>query len=126
MPYGARINQVLLWIKQDAFFEIVASFAVGCSLALILFTYRGGGILGIKKLRGSDLVTPKQLAKILRRAKEASKIIISGLPLVKDSETQHLLLTGTTGAGKTNMLKELIPQIRDSGNRAIGSVQLIV
>ena len=119
MPYGASINQVLLWIKQDAFFEIVASFAVGCSLALIVFTYRGGGILGIKKLRGSDLVTPKQLAKILRRAKEASKIMISGLPLVKDSETQHILITGTTGAGKTNMLKELIPQIRDSGNRAI-------
>jgi type IV conjugative transfer system coupling protein TraD len=119
MPYGASINQVLLWVKQDAFFEVVASFAVGCSLALILFTYRGGDILGIKKLRGSDLVTPKQLAKILRRAKEASKIIISGLPLVKDSETQHLLLTGTTGAGKTNMLKELIPQIRNSGDRAI-------
>lgn len=119
MPYGASINQVLLWIKQDAFFEVVVSFAVGCSLALILFTYRGGDILGIKKLRGSDLVTPKQLTKILRRAKEASKIIISGLPLVKDSETQHLLLTGTTGAGKTNMLKELIPQIRESGDRAI-------
>jgi len=119
MPYGASINQVSLWIKQDAFFEVVASFAVGCSLALILFTYRGGGILGIRKLRGSDLVTPKQLAKILRREKEASKIIISGLPLVKDSETQHLLLTGTTGAGKTNMLKELIPQIRESGDRAI-------
>jgi type IV conjugative transfer system coupling protein TraD len=119
MPYGASINQVLLWAKQDAFFEVVVSFVVGCSLALIVFTYRGGGILGIKKLRGSDLVTPKQLAKILRRAKEALKIIISGLPLVKESETQHLLLTGTTGAGKTNMLKELIPQIRDSGNRAI-------
>lgn len=119
MPYGASINQVLLWAKQDAFFEVVVSFVVGCSLALIVFTYRGGGILGIKKLRGSDLVTPKQLAKILRRAKEASKIIISGLPLVKDSETQHLLLTGTTGAGKTNMLKELIPQIRESGDRAI-------
>lgn len=119
MPYGVSINQVLLWAKQDAFFEVVVSFVVGCSLALIVFTYRGGGILGIKKLRGSDLVTPKQLAKILRRAKEASKIIISGLPLVKDSETQHLLLTGTTGAGKTNMLKELIPQIRESGDRAI-------
>ena len=73
----------------------------------------------VKKLRGGDLVTSKQLARILRRAKEASKIIISGLPLVKDSETGHLLLTGTTGAGKTNMLKELIPQIRNSGDRAI-------
>ena len=119
MPYGASINKVLLWVTQEAFFEVVVSFAAGCTLALILFTYRGGDILGIKKLRGSDLVTVKQLARILRRAKEASKIIISGLPLVKESETQHLLLTGTTGAGKTNMLKELLPQIRASDNRAI-------
>ena len=83
MPYGASINKVLLWVTQEAFFEVVVSFAAGCTLALILFTYRGGDILGIKKLRGSDLVTVKQLARILRRAKEASKIIISGLPLVK-------------------------------------------
>ena len=119
MPYGASINRVLLWLIQDAFFEVVVSFTVGCTLALILFTYRGRDILGIKKLRGSDFVTVKELSKILRRAKESSKIIISGLPLVKDSETQHLLITGTTGAGKTNMLKELVPQIRASGNRAI-------
>jgi type IV conjugative transfer system coupling protein TraD len=39
--------------------------------------------------------------------------------LVKDSETQHLLVTGTTGAGKTNMLNELLPQIRLGKNRAI-------
>ncbi|XVN42865.1 MAG: type IV secretion system DNA-binding domain-containing protein [Candidatus Rickettsia vulgarisii] len=38
------------------------------------------------------------------------------MPLVKDSETQHILLTGS---GKTNMLNELLPQIRNQQDRAI-------
>jgi type IV conjugative transfer system coupling protein TraD len=118
-PYGTNINNFLLWLLEDAFFEVVASFTVGCSIALIFFIYRGRNILGTKKLRGSDLVTVKELSKILKRAKQASKIKISGLHLVKGSEMQHLLLPGTTGAGKTNMLKELLAQIKVQNDRAI-------
>ena len=83
------------------------------------FTYRGVDSLGINKLKASALLTQNKLEQILGQAKEASKIIIGGLPLVKDSKIEHLLLAGTTGAGKTNMLKELLPQIRADGNRAI-------
>jgi type IV conjugative transfer system coupling protein TraD len=118
-PYGIAINRFLLWLVQDALFELIAAFTIGCVIALILFIYRGRNILGTKKLRGSAIATVGQLRKILRRARKASKIRISGLPLVKDSETQHLLVTGTTGAGKTNMLNELLPQIRLRKNRAI-------
>jgi len=117
--YGAILNGFLSWAIRDALFEIVVTFTAGCACALVLFTYRGHDILGIKKLRGSDLVTVPQLRRLLKRERQASKIRISGLPLVKDSETQHLLLTGTTGAGKTNMLNELLPQIRLRKNRAI-------
>ncbi|KJV69704.1 type II/IV secretion system family protein [Orientia tsutsugamushi str. TA763] len=42
-----------------------------------------------------------------------------GLPLVKNSERLHILITGTTGTGKTNMLNELLPQIRLHKDRAI-------
>ncbi|KJV70444.1 ftsK/SpoIIIE family protein, partial [Orientia tsutsugamushi str. TA716] len=52
------------------------------------------------------------LAKMLKSAKKASKIRFGGLPLVKNSERLHILITGTTGTGKTNMLNELLPQIR--------------
>lgn len=117
--YGVVINNFLVWLTQDALLEVTVAFTVGCTLALILFTYRGRDILGVKKLRGGDLATVKELSKLLKRLKQDSKIKISGLPLVKDSETQHLLLTGTTGSGKTNMLKELLPQIRIIGDRAI-------
>ena len=118
-PYGAVIASFMRWLWQDALIEVTAIFSIGCILALILFTYRGRNILGTKKLRGSELVLVKELRRILRKARQASKIRISGLPIVKDSETKHLLLTGTTGAGKTNMLNELLPQIRRTKNRAI-------
>ncbi|WP_231108633.1 type IV secretion system DNA-binding domain-containing protein, partial [Orientia tsutsugamushi] len=41
------------------------------------------------------------------------------MPLVKNSERLHILITGTTGTGKTNMLNELLPQIRLHKDRAI-------
>ncbi|WP_158296927.1 ATPase, T2SS/T4P/T4SS family [Orientia tsutsugamushi] len=59
------------------------------------------------------------LSKMLKSAKKASKICFGGLPLVKNSERLHILITGTTGTGKTNMLNELLPQIRLHKDRAI-------
>ena len=44
---------------------------------------------------------------------------MGGLPIVKNTERQHILITGTTGSGKTNLLNELIPQIRKRGDKAI-------
>ena len=117
--YGAVINKFLIWLINKALFEVTIAFALGCIGALILFACRGRDILGTIKLRGSDLTTVPELRKILQKARQASKIRISGLPIVKNSETQHMLLTGTTGAGKTNMLNELLPQIRLRKNRAI-------
>lgn len=118
-PYAIVMARFVKWLLHDALFEITVTFIGSCTMALMLFVYRGRNILGTKKLRGSDLVTVKELRRLLNRAKAASKIRISGLPIVKDSETQHLLLTGTTGAGKTNMLNELLPQIRKQKQRAI-------
>ncbi|MBA3814820.1 MAG: type IV secretion system DNA-binding domain-containing protein, partial [Alphaproteobacteria bacterium] len=44
---------------------------------------------------------------------------IAGLPLLKNKETSHILITGTTGSGKTNAFHVLLPQIRKRQNRAI-------
>ena len=39
--------------------------------------------------------------------------------MIKDSETQHMMITGTTGSGKTNCFHHLLPQIRTLGQRAL-------
>ena len=39
--------------------------------------------------------------------------------LSKSAETQHMLITGGTGSGKTNAIHHLLPQIRKRGQKAI-------
>src|SRR3989338_6613534 len=69
--------------------------------------------------RGNTLVSWKELARILRRRGMASDLHFGKLPLMKNKETSHTLITGTTGSGKTNAFHILLPQIRKRKNRAI-------
>ncbi len=117
--YGAVSNRFLAWCFNDALLELVWAFVLGSVGGLLFFIYRGRNMLGNKKIRGGDLVTVSDLRAILKKDRNASKIEISGLPLVKNTETHHILLTGTTGSGKTNMLNELLPQIKMQRQRAI-------
>ena len=117
--HGLVIRRFLLWVVAHALTEVLLAFVIGSTVSLLYFSYRGRNIIGTMKLRGSELVSVPQLRRLLKKARQASKIQIAGLPIVKDSETQHILLTGTTGTGKTNMLNELLPQIRLRQNRAI-------
>jgi type IV conjugative transfer system coupling protein TraD len=69
--------------------------------------------------RGTTFVPWKTLSRMLKTTNQASDLALGELPLLKDKETSHLLLTGTTGSGKTNGFHTLLPQIRARGNRAI-------
>jgi Cdc6-like AAA superfamily ATPase len=41
------------------------------------------------------------------------------VPLVLDSEVQHILLAGTTGTGKSVCIQELMDQVRAKGQKAV-------
>jgi type IV conjugative transfer system coupling protein TraD len=69
--------------------------------------------------KGNMLVTPKEMRKQLYKQKLASDLKIGELPLVKNRESQHILVTGTTGAGKSNAFNMLLPQIRARPNQAM-------
>jgi type IV conjugative transfer system coupling protein TraD len=74
----------------------------------------------LKKLeRGGEIVSAKILKKIIKKQKLASDLHLDGLPLINNKETSHILITGTTGSGKTNCFHTLLPQIRARPNRAI-------
>ncbi|KIC71973.1 hypothetical protein DB44_CU00050 [Candidatus Protochlamydia amoebophila] len=44
---------------------------------------------------------------------------IGSLPLIKETETQHIMITGGTGSGKTNCLHHLLKSVRQQKQRAI-------
>lgn len=62
------------------------------------------------RLRGGYRVTAGDLRKDIQRRKQASSITIGGIPLVRGSETLHMLVLGTPGAGKSVLLDSLIQQ----------------
>ncbi len=89
-------------------------------LALMaLWFFLGRGHKQAQHQRGNTFLTHSQLAKLLRRKNMNSDLHLETLPLVKDKETSHLLMTGTTGSGKTNAFHHLLPQIRQRGDKAI-------
>lgn len=70
-------------------------------------------------LAGQDEVEAKELSKLLKRKGRNSDFNLAGVPLVKGTETQHILLAGTTGSGKTVAIRELMDQVRQKGQRAV-------
>jgi type IV conjugative transfer system coupling protein TraD len=69
-------------------------------------------------LSGFECVDAKVLKKkVLRHG--ASAYTIGEIPLPKNAEFQHLMITGTTGSGKSNLIHQLLQQIRDQGDQAI-------
>ena len=112
--YNATIGLIATKF-QHSLFVLFSSFV---SIFAIWFYYG----LRQKKTditKGIKLVKPEVLAKQIRNEKQDSDIVIEGLPLIKDAENRHILVTGTTGCGKTNLFDIIMPQIRRRKNKAV-------
>ena len=116
---GERLLSLWQWIITKSLIESGIVFVLGLVFTYGFFVLRGRGSIGKEKTRGGDIITPRELKRKLNQAGVASDLIIGGLPLVNHSERQHILITGTTGTGKTNFIHELIPQLKRRGDRAI-------
>jgi len=88
-------------------------------ILLIFFWGKGRGDRQKRHVSGQDILPAKSLKKLIRRKGEASDICLGSLPIIKNSETQHFLITGTTGSGKTNCFHHLLPQIRERNQKAV-------
>lgn len=89
------------------------------ALSWVFFLLRGRKTSQKKHLSGFRPIKPWKLKWRLRLSFKASDLEIGGVPIVKGSENQHILITGSTGSGKTNCLRQLLMQIRDRGERAV-------
>lgn len=71
-------------------------------------------------IRGMQKATPEELAKQLKKAKNQSDFKLDGLALFKKKfEVQHMLIDGTTGAGKSVALRKMLTWIKARGDKAI-------
>lgn len=60
---------------------------------------------------------PQKLAKMMKKKKIASDIVLGGLPIVNDSEIQNFIAHGTVGTGKSTLINQLIQQLKTAHYR---------
>lgn len=118
-PYYAR--------NANACFDaLIESAFIGGGLALILgtlvavyFIRKGKFQAKNQFIRGTSLVPSATLKKQIIRACRASDLNFDGFPLIKDCEVQHLLVHGTVGMGKSQLIMKLMDGLRARGDRVI-------
>ena len=120
-------------IKAELFASAWMGFKAGGGLIAIflaVFWYRGVQLGRQKRIRGAELVTAAELhrrvrpfhLRLLDRAPGSGRVrpySIAGIPYPERTETQHTIVSGTTGSGKTVLISDLVAQIRARGERCV-------
>jgi len=105
--------------SYKSFYKTLTLFA-SCYFFIFLFFGLSGRFRKQKTHISGKQISPVWRIKFRLWIKgKASKIKIGGLPLVKNTETQHILITGGTGSGKSNCMHHILAQIRSLGQRAV-------
>ena len=95
-------------------------FAGICSVVIVVLLWKKGKLQKTDQgIRGALFLESKRLKRFLKSHSKCSDLNIAGVPLVKDSETKHILITGTTGCGKSVCMMEVMDRIRKRKERAI-------
>ncbi len=101
-----------------------AWMALGVSLAMAVllswyFVKKGRFQSKNQFIRGSILADSNMVKRQIIKNKMHSDITIDRFPLIKDSEVQHLLVHGTVGTGKSQLMMKILDMLRQRGDRVI-------
>ncbi|MGI2129141.1 type IV conjugative transfer system coupling protein TraD [Shewanella oncorhynchi] len=115
----AANSRFWLWTQIYLLISCVIGI-VFLSVAMWYFKKKGDEQTEEHFIRGMQKATPKELAKQLKKDRRQSDFKLDGIGIFKERfEVQHLLLDGTTGAGKSVALRKFLTWIRERGDKAI-------
>ncbi len=116
-------------IRDELFASAGHGAASGAGLIvlfLIAFWWRGAQLGRQKRIRGAEMVTAAELRRRVQPAHHRARLpggrrpySIAGIPWPERAETQHTIVSGTTGSGKTVLISDLVSQIRSKGERCV-------
>ena len=116
--YSQNANRCLDSLMISTMIAAGISLIFGSLLALY-FIRKGKVQTTNQFIRGGSLVPHLALKKQIIQSGLASDLTIDGFPLIKDCEVQHLLVHGTVGMGKSQLIMKLMDVLRQRGDRVI-------
>ncbi len=114
LKFAAHLNAHIVKSFLYSILVLILSIFSICGF----WIWRGKKRQETKILQGYELVSPKNLAQRIRKS-GSSHIRLGKIQIPLNSECEHFMITGATGAGKTNALNFLLKQIRDLGHKAV-------
>lgn len=109
------INQ-FLWAFMEAFlFTLFVNYLLSQYL-----TSKGEEQTQDYLVRGTEIASPQELERRLKKDKNTSPFKLDGLSLLPNNfEVRHLSFSGSTGTGKSVTIRKLLREIRARGDKAI-------
>lgn len=116
--YALNAARVVDIVEKSGLIALIIALITGFGLALY-FIKRGKQQSENQFVRGSRLESPENVKKKIEREGVGSDLNIDGFPLIAGSEVQHLLVHGTVGTGKSQLMMKIMDTLRARGDRVI-------
>lgn len=114
------IDHLALAVAHSLWAGII-TWLLSIAITLVLLQRSGHTYTKDKSIKGDYLSDVAEVKKLIKQQQRESDLILGKetLPLPHLAELQHFLVHGTTGSGKSTIIKELLDHIRRRGERAI-------
>lgn len=116
--YKENADHMVDLLGKSSLAAFLMSFVLGLIFA-IYFIRRGKAQRINQFIRGSRIDSCDNVREQIIKKREQSDITIDGFPLIADSEVQHLLVHGTVGTGKSQLIMKIMDALRQRGDRVI-------
>lgn len=116
--YAQTANLCLHLFYKAALIGFFVSLILGFILT-VYFVRKGKQQSESQFIRGSKIQTKEIVKRLIIKNRDDSDITIDSFPLIKNSEVQHLLVHGTVGTGKSQLIMKILDCLRARGDRVI-------